>query len=256
MHVSRFIIYTLNMQICIHKHPCSCKCRCLCWLPNVISTVSYTCISIVKLYAYCMWGVYVPWCMLSSEYLLRKRDYSHFPDAEAKFRKCCHHLPQSRFSAQVIFNRSHKDLHVIYCASWELWWDVWIQGKNSLSEIIKSRTSRVPDKNISISFYEIPRVKIVEPKLLVILNATNLNGCRNKAQYYQITWFFLFFSRENCMNFLKFFHILWLVSVCVCVKPLQSFLTLCDSRDCSPSGSSIHGILQARILGCHCCCCC
>ena len=28
----------------------------------------------------------------------------------------------------------------------------------------------------------------------------------------------------------------------------QSCLTLCDSMDCSPPGSSVHGILQARIL--------
>ena len=28
----------------------------------------------------------------------------------------------------------------------------------------------------------------------------------------------------------------------------QSCLTLCDTVDCSPAGSSIHGILQARIL--------
>ena len=31
-------------------------------------------------------------------------------------------------------------------------------------------------------------------------------------------------------------------------KPLQSCPTLCNSTDCSPSGSSVHGILQARIL--------
>ena len=29
---------------------------------------------------------------------------------------------------------------------------------------------------------------------------------------------------------------------------VQSCLTLCDPVDCSPSGSSVHGILQARIL--------
>ena len=29
---------------------------------------------------------------------------------------------------------------------------------------------------------------------------------------------------------------------------VQSCLTLCDPMDCSPPGSSIHGILQARIL--------
>ena len=32
------------------------------------------------------------------------------------------------------------------------------------------------------------------------------------------------------------------------VKDAQSFLTLCDPIDCSPPGSSVHGILQARIL--------
>ena len=31
-------------------------------------------------------------------------------------------------------------------------------------------------------------------------------------------------------------------------KALQLCLTVCDLMDCSPSGSSVHGILQARIL--------
>ena len=30
-----------------------------------------------------------------------------------------------------------------------------------------------------------------------------------------------------------------------CAKSLQSCPTLCDSMDCSPLGSSVHGILQA-----------
>ena len=38
------------------------------------------------------------------------------------------------------------------------------------------------------------------------------------------------------------------VCVCVCVKSLQSCLPLCDPMDCNPPGSSIHGIVQARIL--------
>ena len=33
-------------------------------------------------------------------------------------------------------------------------------------------------------------------------------------------------------------------------KSLQSCPTLCDPVDCSPPGSSVHGILQARILEC------
>ena len=35
---------------------------------------------------------------------------------------------------------------------------------------------------------------------------------------------------------------------CVCAKSLQSCLILCDTMDCSPPGSSVHGIPQARIL--------
>ena len=36
--------------------------------------------------------------------------------------------------------------------------------------------------------------------------------------------------------------------VTAAAKSLQSCLTLCDPMDCSPPGSSVHGILQARIL--------
>ena len=34
----------------------------------------------------------------------------------------------------------------------------------------------------------------------------------------------------------------------MCAKSLQSCLTLCDPTDYSPPCSSVHGILQARIL--------
>ena len=50
-------------------------------------------------------------------------------------------------------------------------------------------------------------------------------------------------SPEFCSNLCP-------LSVCVCVcvlKLLQSCSTLCDPMDRSPPGSSIHGILQARI---------
>ena len=36
--------------------------------------------------------------------------------------------------------------------------------------------------------------------------------------------------------------------VCVRAKSLQLCPTLCDPKDCSPPGSSVRGILQARIL--------
>ena len=35
---------------------------------------------------------------------------------------------------------------------------------------------------------------------------------------------------------------------CVHAESLQSCLTLCDSMDCSPPGSSVHGIIQVRTL--------
>ena len=35
----------------------------------------------------------------------------------------------------------------------------------------------------------------------------------------------------------------------------QSCPTLSDPMDCSPPGSSVHGIFQARVLGCHCLLC-
>ena len=41
---------------------------------------------------------------------------------------------------------------------------------------------------------------------------------------------------------------LQLINACVVAKLLQSCLTLCDPMNCSLPGSSVHGILQARIL--------
>ena len=38
------------------------------------------------------------------------------------------------------------------------------------------------------------------------------------------------------------------VCVWMCVLVTQSYPTLCDPTDCSPQGSSVRGILQARIL--------
>ena len=38
------------------------------------------------------------------------------------------------------------------------------------------------------------------------------------------------------------------VCVCVCVLVTQPCLTLCNPMDCNRPGSSVHGILQARIL--------
>ena len=42
----------------------------------------------------------------------------------------------------------------------------------------------------------------------------------------------------------------WFPCVCVCVLAAQSCPTLCNPVECSPPGSSVHGLLQARILEC------
>ena len=42
------------------------------------------------------------------------------------------------------------------------------------------------------------------------------------------------------------YHMIWLI--CMHAKSRQSCLTLCDPMDSSLPGSSVHGILQARIL--------
>ena len=47
-------------------------------------------------------------------------------------------------------------------------------------------------------------------------------------------------------SLLKF--LLFMFTLCMCAKSLQSCLMLCDPLDCSPPGSSVCGILQARIL--------
>ena len=42
--------------------------------------------------------------------------------------------------------------------------------------------------------------------------------------------------------------LLFSTRACVCAKSLQTCLTLCNPMDCSPEGSSVHPISQARIL--------
>ena len=38
------------------------------------------------------------------------------------------------------------------------------------------------------------------------------------------------------------------IGLCCAVRSIQLCPSLCDPMDCSPPGSSVHGILQARIL--------
>ena len=40
-----------------------------------------------------------------------------------------------------------------------------------------------------------------------------------------------------------------MTEACVCVKSLQSYLTLCDPTDCCPPGSSVHGDSPGKNTG-------
>ena len=51
-----------------------------------------------------------------------------------------------------------------------------------------------------------------------------------------------------CSSTSQFYSLHMLRACYVYAKSLQSCPTLCNPLDCSPSGSSVHGILQARIL--------
>ena len=59
------------------------------------------------------------------------------------------------------------------------------------------------------------------------------------------------FLRPNLASYWVKLDIDWQelkLKVCMCPKSLQLCPTLCDPMDCSLPGSSIHGILQARVL--------
>ena len=49
----------------------------------------------------------------------------------------------------------------------------------------------------------------------------------------------------------RLLNLCWILQFTRCIVHImspQSYLTLCDPMDCSPPGSSVHRILQARIL--------
>ena len=61
-----------------------------------------------------------------------------------------------------------------------------------------------------------------------------------------ISFLFCELSNDSFIHFL--INSLGRLPLCVKVKVTQSCLTLCDPMDCSTPGSSVHVILQARIL--------
>ena len=68
----------------------------------------------------------------------------------------------------------------------------------------------------------------------------------------KFTWCFpmcLFSLSSLCVYWSKFLIVIRTsVLMCMCVLVSQLCLTLCHPTDCSPPGSSVQGVLQARIL--------
>ena len=59
---------------------------------------------------------------------------------------------------------------------------------------------------------------------------------------------FKIFLNKIFKNFITYVCIHTYVCVCVCVLSRSVGVTLYNTMDCSPPGSSVHGILQARIM--------
>ena len=77
---------------------------------------------------------------------------------------------------------------------------------------------------------------------------------KNKKHILEFTYFFKFMLTLPALQIEEYVIIyIHRCCLCVCVLVTQSRPTLCNPMDCSPPGSSVHGILQARILewGCH-----
>ena len=87
------------------------------------------------------------------------------------------------------------------------------------------------------------------PILILIIGDTPLRGREVKVAEGSDVANQLTLKQGDCPGLSRWTNVITMhVQVCVRAKWLQSCLTLCDPMNCSPSGSSVHGILQARIL--------
>ena len=85
--------------------------------------------------------------------------------------------------------------------------------------------------------------------LILIISDTPLRGREVKVAERSDVANQLTLNQGDCPGLSRWTNVINMrVQVCVRAKSLQLFLTLCDPMNCSPSGSSVHGILPARIL--------
>ena len=55
-------------------------------------------------------------------------------------------------------------------------------------------------------------------------------------------------SLSHVRSLSLYMYIYIYMQICMCVQPLSCVQFFCDLMECSPPGSSVHGIFQARIL--------
>ena len=71
---------------------------------------------------------------------------------------------------------------------------------------------------------------------------------KSSSKITALIWPVLQFFCNSHSQGLSLFNLSLRLCMCMHAKSLQSCPTLCDPMDCSPPGSSVHGILQARKL--------
>ena len=86
-------------------------------------------------------------------------------------------------------------------------------------------------KNFHILFIIMPLITYVD------YCAFHVNGNQKN-----VAWFY------PQLNIGRYLAVYAHLTFCVCVLVTQSCLTFCDPMDCSSPGSSVHGVLQAKML--------
>ena len=84
---------------------------------------------------------------------------------------------------------------------------------------------------------------IVSQELVHKVKKNNIH--KEKQIYFHIKWY------KDLLLKCKYMRN-WYSKKCMLAESLQSCPTVCDRMDCSPPGSSVHGILQARNTGVDC----
>ena len=130
-------------------------------------------------------------------------------------------------------------------STWEhaLIWQSWVIfiNNNSLEIQVFLISHLILTRKLGVNIYWLHFMaeKTEAPKDLVICPYSHLTS----SWTLNLEYCFVLF-RWNFLNWFLNSSLVWcLLYVCA-----QLCLTLCDPMDCSPPGSSIHGILQARIL--------